>query len=68
MIDFEALHDEMPEEAHSCGIYNLSPEECYRSWPCTKCGSRRDEHADQTVLQSAHPELDITDHYFTRGE
>lgn len=41
----------------------LTKEQAYAAWPCQECGVRRDEHADQEV-QSAFPDLDITDHEF----
>lgn len=33
------------------------------AWPCSVCGVRRDEHADQAA-QSSHPALDLTGHAF----
>ncbi len=63
MIDFDTLHAAMPEDAHVCPEYNLSPEGCYRATACAVCGIRRGEHADQ-AMPEAFPELDITDHNF----
>lgn len=60
---FIAAHDELPDEAHVCPEYNLTPEGCYRATACVECGTRRDEHADQPE-QSSFPNLDITDHTF----
>lgn len=62
-IDFDALHDALPEEAHVCPEYDLNPEQCYRATACATCGIRRGEHADQG-LPEAFPDLDITDHTF----
>ena len=61
--DFITAHDALPDDAHVCPDYNLSPEECYRATACAECGIRRDEHADQPE-QSSFPKLDITEHAF----
>lgn len=57
-----ALPDEPEGEGDPRWVYKLSKEQAYRSWPCTICDTRRDEHADQVA--GTYPELDITDHEF----
>lgn len=62
-IDWKALHDALPAQAHVCPEYHLTPEQCYRAVACAECGVRRDEHASEPE-QSTFPNLDITSHAF----
>ncbi len=66
-LDFEALHAALPEDAHTCPEYDLSPEGCWRATACTVCTIRRDEHASSPV-RCAFPQLDIIDHAFGEPE
>ncbi len=62
-LHFNLLHSAMPDEAHTCPEYDLTPEQCYRAQRCTACDVRRDEHADQR-LPHRYSDLDITGHNF----
>jgi hypothetical protein len=59
----ESLPDEPEHDDDPQWVYDLTKMERYAGWPCGECRVRRDEHADQAV-QSAFPDLDITDHMF----
>ena len=62
---YATRHAAMPPAAHNCRAWHLTPEECYRSSQCARCGVRRDGHAAWSALPVSDPApITVNDHLF----